>query len=221
MSGIRTLLDLQEAMSREIGWRRKELHSLKGIVIEGQRRRNIDIHIRSAVPLLYAHWEGFVKATGGYYLEFVGRKKLPHGELSQHFLAAAVARFVPHGGAEHKAQRCLEIVRFFESEMPKGSSLAWKSGINTKANLNSDVLREIVLTLGLDYSRFATKENLLDEKLLGNRNRIAHGQYLLVDFEEYIALHDDVLLMMLDFYDQVENAALLGAYRKTPVSAAP
>ncbi len=70
------------------------------------------------------------------------------------------------------------------------------------------------MALGLDYSRFATKEKLIDEKLLKNRNSIAHGQYLLVSFAEYIDLHDEVLGIMQDFYNQVENSAFSGGYRK-------
>jgi hypothetical protein len=107
----------------------------------------------------------------------------------------------------------LEIIEFFQSALTKHSKLPWADGIDTKSNLRSDVFHEIVLTLGLDYSRFSTKEKLLDEKLVNNRNRIAHGQFSLVDFGEYLKLHDELLAMMQDFYNQVDNSAITGAYR--------
>jgi len=97
--------------------------------------------------------------------------------------------------------------------MDSKSKLPWETAINTKANLKSEVLQEIALILGLDYSRFATKEKLIDEKLLGNRNRIAHGQFLLVGYTEYLGLHDDVLMIMQEFHDQVEDAAVKETYR--------
>ena len=75
------------------------------------------------------------------------------------------------------------------------------------------MFRDIVLMLGLDYSRFATKAVILDERLVDNRNSIAHGKYLVVQFDEYIDLHDEILGIMSDFYNQIDNAALLGSYR--------
>ena len=96
--------------------------------------------------------------------------------------------------------------------MDKPSDIPWTRGINTKANLKSEVFADIVMMLGLDYSRFQTKEKLLDERLLKNRNSIAHGRYLQVDFNEYIDLHDEVVGMMNDFYNQIENAAITGGY---------
>jgi hypothetical protein len=84
------------------------------------------------------------------------------------------------------------------------------------------VLREIALLLGLDYSRFETKEVLIDEKLLGNRNRIAHGEALLVDLNEYLSLHEEVHGVMQDFYNQIDNLAFTGSYQKpSPVLTEP
>ena len=109
----------------------------------------------------------------------------------------------------------MEIVDFFRSQLSSRCNLNWESGVNTKSNLKSDVFREIALTLGLDYSHFETKENLIDETLLANRNRIAHGKYCLVGFADYLTLHDQMLKIMQDFYDQVENEAVTGAYKAT------
>jgi len=215
MSAIRTLSHLQDAMSREFAWRKKELYTLKTLVRTNEKTPNRDLYIRAAVTLLYAHWEGFVKRIGRLYLEFVGRQRLRYDELSRHFLAMAVGHLVRSASVSSKIMPCLDIVAFFQSELPTRSRLAWKSGVNTKSNLKAGVFREIVLTLGLDYSRFSTKEKLLDEKLLNNRNRIAHGQHSMVGYEEYIELHDEMLAIMQDFYNQVDNDANLGGYRTT------
>lgn len=212
---ISVLSDLQGAMQHEFAWRKKELTALKGLVVDNENKPRQDLHIRAAVTLLYAHWEGFIRQIGRYYLEFVGRRKLKHSDLASHFLAMAVSRLVHGATKSSKIQPCLDLVDFFRTGLPSRSRLAWESGINTKSNLKSDVLREIVLLLGLDYSTFATKEKLLDEKLLNNLNQIAHGQHCMVGYGEYLDLHAAVLEMMQDFYNQVENAALLGSYRVT------
>ena len=121
----------------------------------------------------------------------------------------AIVRLFQNAAATRKVQPRLDVVEFFRSQLDERCQLSWRSGVATKANLNSSVFREC---LGLDYSRFETKEKLIDEKLLGNRNKIAHGQYLLIGFEEYASLHDEMSWIMQDFYTQVENAAFTGAY---------
>jgi hypothetical protein len=214
MSDIRTLVDLQDAMSREFAWRKKELHSLLTLVIANEKTHSRDLYLRAAVTLLYAHWEGFVKHIGRCYLEFVARRRLKYGELPPNFLALAIGGLIRTATTSSKIRPCLELVDFFQSAMGSRSRFLWEAEISTKSNLKSEVLEEITLTLGLDYSRFSTKEKLIDEKLLGNRNRIAHGQYLLVGFDEYVDLHGEVLGIMQDFYNQVDNAASTGQYRK-------
>ena len=216
MSGVRTINELQEVMAAEFAWRRKELHGVKSLVLANEGKRSLDLHIRGGVTLLYAHWEGFVKEVGGAYLEFVAMRRLKHDQLSPNFLAMAVAKLL-RSAADGSADSCLSVIRFFRAEMGTRSELPWKLGIDAKSNLNSKVFREIAISLGLDYSHFATREKLIDEKLLGNRNKIAHGKRLLVDSEEYLSLHDEVLQMMDTFYNLVENSALTGAYRVGPL----
>jgi hypothetical protein len=213
MSKIRTLSDLQAEMSTEFVWRKRELHDLKAMVNANEKSRLRDLCVRAAVPLLYAHWEGFVKRIGDAYLEFVALQRLKNDELASPFLASVIGQLVRAVAASSKIQPCLHVVSFFRSHAKARSRIKWKSAIRTKANLNSAVFREIVMTLGLDYTPFATKEKLIDEKLLSNRNSIAHGRYSLVDFAEYMNLHGEVLVMMQAFYDQVENAAVMQSYR--------
>lgn len=215
MSAIRTQAELQNAMAADFAWRKKELHSLKSMVIANENTHHRNLFVRAAIPLLYAHWEGFIKSVGSNYLEYVARKQLKHDDLRSNFLAVALSRLVRDLAASSKVQHCLEVVAFFRDEASARSNIDWKAGVNTKSNLKSSVFQEIVAILGLDYSRFSTKEKLLDEKLLRNRNRIAHGQYLLIQVGEYIELHDEVLAMMQDFYNQIENSAITEAYKKT------
>src|ERR1051325_3222069 len=117
MTSIRTLAELQDAMSEEFAWRKKELHSLKSLVISNEDTRNRNLFIRAAITLLYAHWEGFVGQIGHYYLEFVSQKRLKYEELSPHFLAMAVGRLVRNVSTSSKIQPCVDLVQFFETAM--------------------------------------------------------------------------------------------------------
>ena len=65
----------------------------------------------------------------------------------------------------------------------------------------------------MDYSPYEIKEKIIDETLLRSRNEIAHGQYLLIQFDQYIELHHEIISLMDLFKDQIENTAILGAYR--------
>lgn len=215
MSKISTLTALQDALAAEMSWRRKELHDLKTIVLDNAKSRRRDMCIRAAVPLLYAHWEGFVKRTGTDYLEFVARQRIRHGRLPPNFLAMAMRAILHNATASTKVQLSIDAIDFFRSKMGDKSKITWQGAVNTRANLKSPVFREIVTSLGLDYSAFATREKLIDEMLLNTRNKIAHGQYLLVDVEQYKTLHGEVVAMMQDFYQQIDNAAFSGAYQIT------
>jgi hypothetical protein len=214
-AGIRTRGQLQEAMADEFAWRKKDLHGLKTLVLENKGTPKRDLCVRAAIALLYAHWEGFVKQVGLAYLEFVARQSIENGELQINFLAMAIAKLVRAALGSSKIQPSLDIVNFFQSQMTAKSRINWKNGVDTKSNLKSAMFKEISLWLGLDYPRFATKEKLIDEKLLANRNRIAHGQFSVIDLEEYLTLHDEVHAMMQDFYNQIDNLAFTRAYRKT------
>ena len=66
MTNVRTTTLLQQAMSEEFTWRKKELHNIKSLVRDNEKTHLKDMCVRAAVTMLYAHWEGFVKKIGAY-----------------------------------------------------------------------------------------------------------------------------------------------------------
>ncbi len=84
--------------------------------------------------------------------------------------------------------------------------LDYSDAIQTNSNLNSDVLFDIVTSLGLDYQPFESKPNFIDKWLLSTRTEIAHGQYLEFDHPAYVELSDEVLQLLDMFKTQIENA---------------
>lgn len=211
---IRTTEQLFDALSEELIWRKKELASLKS-TIEGARpspgHRNV--MLRSGIALLYAHWEGFIKAASRAYLEFVASQRLRYEELSPNFIALSARSLLNQAAESSKARTHITLTEFFLNDLSKRSNIPYNNGIETKSNLSSEVLRNIVDTLGLDYTDYATKEKLLDEKLLHSRNTIAHGEYMLITLDEYRELHEFVIEMMNHFRTQVDNAASLKHYQ--------
>ena len=91
-------------------------------------------------------------------------------------------------------------------------SLSTEKVINTKSNLNSIILKEMMTSVGLDFSTYDTKSNLIDEQLLKYRNNVAHGEYLQVNTKEYLALHQEIYGMLENFKTDIKNAVLFTKY---------
>ena len=88
---------------------------------------------------------GILKQIAAYYLEFVHRKNLKQHELPANFLALAIKRIVSDAASTSKIQASLDVVRFFLPEQSTPPVVSWKLRVNTKANLNSSVFKDIIL----------------------------------------------------------------------------
>src|ERR1700754_930096 len=78
---MRTLEDLQDALDHELAWRRVEIQAVRSV---GRRLQAVaqDAVCRAGVAMLYAHWEGYVRAALAAYLSYVARRRLKYRELS-------------------------------------------------------------------------------------------------------------------------------------------
>jgi hypothetical protein len=213
---IRTLEELVDLLNREMAWRKKELLEIKRLVDSSKDSFRETTLIRSGVAMLYAHWEGFVKAAGTAYLNYVAMRKLKYEDLAAQLVALGMRKKLNEATQSRKATIHTEVARFFLTGLSERSSLPWESAVETKSNLKSEMLKEIACVLGIDYSQYETKEKLIDEKLLRCRNEIAHGQYLLVDYEEFCDLFDEMMNLLELFRNQIDNAATTCAYQRTP-----
>jgi MAE_28990/MAE_18760-like HEPN len=205
---IRTAEQLIDKLSDDLAWRKKELSEVKALVEtknhSNQRHKAL---VRSGVCILYSHWEGFVKLAANSYLEYVSLKNLAYKELSSNFLALAMKEKLRLAKDTNKPSLYIPICDFFLSELNQKCILP-KNTISTASNLSSEILKEITDVLGIDFSLYSTKSVLIDIKLLKTRNEIAHGNYLILDREEYIELHVEIIGMLDIFRNQIENAAV-------------
>lgn len=205
---IRTIDDFLAKVSEDLVWRRKELSELKGIAQERKGDIRSRVVIRSAIALLYAHWEGFVKTTSSYYLEFVASHRLPYERLAPNFVALALKSKFQELGASGKVSGANVLADFFCTKLSTQSNIPYRSGVDTKSNLSSKVLQDILLSLGISNESFETKMKFIDSNLLGPRNHIAHGEKLELTADEYFELHDEVIALLDSYRNEVENAAV-------------
>lgn len=214
MTTIRTLEQLSDSLAADLVWRKKELADLKSLIGTGRMSSSKEkALLRSGITILYAHWEGFVKTAASSYLEYIAMKRLRYSELSSNFVALALKAKLSQANETNKATIFTEAIDFIRSQLEERSSVPYRDVVQTGSNLSSSIFREITCILGLDYSLYETKQVLIDEKLLARRNNIAHGEYLLLDKQDYLELHSQVINMMDTFRNQIENCATCESYR--------
>jgi hypothetical protein len=215
---IRTSDQLIGKIADDLVWRRKELTVLRALVLESKgnilRSR---VLIRGSVALLYAHWEGFVKKSSSYYLEYVASHRLPYKSLTANFIGLTLRAKFFELGASEKISAGNDLAKFFSTELESRSNVPYKKTVDTKSSLSSKVLIDILDALGLDVTQFATRLKYIDTNLVNPRNHIAHGEVLEMSVEEYLVLHDAVITLIETYRNEVENASVQRLFERHAV----
>ncbi|KQV84557.1 hypothetical protein ASC87_29870 [Rhizobacter sp. Root1221] len=106
---------------------------------------------------------------------------------------------------------------FFCTSLDAQSRVPYKNVVDTKSNLSSKVLLDILAAPGLDHSQFETRLRFIDSSLVSPRNHIAHGEDLSLKVAEYLELHDDVIALIELFRNEVENSSVLRRFERAAV----
>jgi HEPN superfamily RiboL-PSP-like protein len=212
MSKIRTVTQLQETLDEEMGWRIKEIAAfrLATKTQDGDRKA----FIRAGVALVYAHWEGFIKAASEAYLNFVDNQGHIYRDLKSCFAVFGLKGKLALLVDSRQAKPNIEAFDFVLGELDKRSRMNMSRAINTESNLTSKVFANIANSLDIATGAYETKFNLIDESLVRRRNEIAHGNYLDLEADDFRSLVDEVLQMMRDYKTDLQNAASMATYRR-------
>lgn len=210
MARVQTFDNLSNKLYDEISWRRKELTLIKS-KIPVEKNSFQSAMIRASIPLLYAHWEGFVKLTMSYYLEYVSNKYLKNSELKTQFIALSLQNKL--GDLTNSTfENRTKIIDFMYNEINKRSNIPKKNIINTKSNLRFDVLKEILFILDLHDNYIDNQKDLIND-LCDQRNFIAHGEHKLVDYQTFENFFTDTIALMEYLKTTIENNAVQEKYR--------
>jgi len=207
---VYTYAELTDKIDEDYAWRRKELKLIKDQIPQ-QSNPKQSAALRFSVPILYAHWEGFVKKSCELYIEYVAKKYLKHSELKPQFIALSLSKSI--GNLEIKnIEDKTKAVEFILTKIDKNSNILTKNVIQTKSNLKYYVLQEILFITGINESKFAHKKSLIND-LVDARNNIAHGDHLRVNLETFESMFSDIQELMETLKIEIENSALTEEFK--------
>jgi MAE_28990/MAE_18760-like HEPN len=197
--------DLSDIFDEDLIWRRKELSDMKAAVKAADAAAK-PVLLRAIITLSYAHWEGYVRTCANRYFEYLTIRRRPYADLERQIY---VNTFLVRIDALHQGRASLEARCKLVNDILDGTTGTFNyvnpSLIDTKSNLNSDMIKEICLICSVDSSHFETKRVFLDQFILKRRNAIAHGQQEFIQEAGMDDLVADILALMQYFRTLLEN----------------
>lgn len=211
MKKLRTRAEFQESLDEEFAWRLKEIADIKYAIrsVDLTSRKSI---IRAGVPILYAHWEGFVKAGTEALLNFINYQRLSYRSLKPCFIVFGARKWVRELSGFGNPVQSIAAVEFFLNELDGRAEISFTGSINTEANLSSTVFERIATSVGVNTGAYETKYMLIDSSLLNRRNNVAHGEFLDVDPEDFEKLSDEVIVLLRSYKNDFQNMVQAGDY---------
>jgi len=213
LNKVKSLYSLNDLLNENIGWRKKELSTLLALVASASNHEK-NILLRSSICALYAHWEGFIKQAAIGYLSYVENRGLSHKDLTPNMVAMGLRAEFERVENTHQVTRRIDLTSYLLSDLSRKAIIDPETAVNTRDNLNSTVLLEILHSLAIDYRPYITKSPLIDQRLLENRNGIAHGERRQIEEADYVELQGVMIGLMEQFRNDIETAAQEERFRR-------
>ncbi|MEV4672136.1 MAE_28990/MAE_18760 family HEPN-like nuclease [Actinomadura sp. NPDC049382] len=215
MVKIRTVEALDDAISAEIAWRKQELSTTLKLVQQSKGPAQT-ANLRSGVVILYAHWEGWVKAVAQLYIRYVNTQALPYDQLSTAFLGTALKTKMSEIDEANTPMVHNNFASFIQEKLSDRAKLS-EDLVRTESNLSSRVFFAVLDRIGLEKrDKYILRANMIDHDLVHQRNTIAHGEHLELGVGDFRTLRNDTLDLLGLFTDDVRNAASTGRHLAVP-----
>lgn len=212
---IRTEEQLANRIDSDYSWRFFELVTMEDTIRKAPSTSR-NCHIRAGIAILYAHWEGFIKYAAECYLQYISNIRPPLDQLDFRFVGLAFKKKIAGVASATLTSAYGQCVRDIVENQTTRLPIPVQRIVNTRANLNSKVFRQIIDIIGLDYRAYELKEKIIDAKLLRYRNAIAHGNYMEIDHAGFQELQGHIVAMLETFKDQVLDGAQTKSYLRSP-----
>ncbi|WP_297766724.1 MAE_28990/MAE_18760 family HEPN-like nuclease [uncultured Alcanivorax sp.] len=198
-------------MDEESAWRKHELMQLRLKIISAEPAFR-EVLIRAGIALNYAHWEGFIKTSTELLLSFISGAKEKNSTLSTRFIVHSVKSeiesVINSKNPDHVTESLDSIIACFE----KASNIRTSNYVDTESNLSSKVFDRIARSVGVDTLAYSHLYPFIDETILANRHKIAHGEKTNMSTEDYQRISDRVMDLMYQYKSDIENIAATKSY---------
>ncbi|MGL0822659.1 MAE_28990/MAE_18760 family HEPN-like nuclease [Vibrio vulnificus] len=211
-----TIEDFIDLINEDLVWRKKEISDLLFLHNED----NNHLILKSAILLMYSHWEGYIKNISKQYLMLISDLDLELNKLGINFEAIDIKADIKNCFDSSQTLNLVNEITFLTKIYTNNKKFKLpssfkkekdKSVINTRDNLNIDTFQSFLKILGVyDFKPLKTRIQYIDEKLLNNRNIIAHGSKIHpntstfnMDIEEIKKLRNFIVLIMEYLRDEL------------------
>jgi hypothetical protein len=212
MSRPYTEQNLSDIFDADLNWRRKELSDLKAAIKSADAAAK-SVLLRALVTMSYAHWEGYVRTCANRYFEHLTLRKRPFTDFErQIYVNSHLARLNSLYQSRSNLEARCKLVNDILDGTGTRFSFVNPELIDTKSNLNSDVIKDICKICNVDASHFEQNRTFLDVLVLKRRNAIAHGQQEFIQVAEVDEFVSTILSLMGYFRNLLENKVYMKAY---------
>lgn len=208
---VRSIDELEYIIAKDFSWRRKELTVFKTLSLSSKKQMKI-ILLKSGIALLYSHWEGFIKNASIAYCEYINHKNILYKNLIHNFHVCAILEEFQGQYPHRNFKSAFKLVEDRELFFERKCKINSEKYIDTGSNLNSEILKEITMKIGVDYSFYELKGNLINERFLGFRNAISHGEYREIEENDFVYLFEEITALIAIFKNQIINSAIQESY---------
>jgi len=203
---------IKEQINFEIAWRYKELKNIEKLYFSNLENRELRIGnsirntfentpqskyiLRSSIPLIYAHWEGFFKKSIELLNSELDNIIIDFNKLNNLLLVHLTKD-------KHKEEYLNKDFKFSEMIVDTESNLSWK------------VIKKFFLRYGFDIKNIL-KHKVDIEKLLKIRNGISHGEnaYHFEKFENVEIYIKATIRLMILIRNMIINCLIYKTYYK-------
>lgn len=153
---------------------------------------------RMCIPMIYAHWEGFVVDALKIMLKHLNQLDLQSTQLPTSLVVVSLGDAYRTLSGKQSFEQRIQFTHSFNELL--GKPVKFKTKVDTKSNLKSNVFKDLCFAFGFDSSKFTGQLNDID-RLVSIRNSIAHGENSMQpdmqNIEKYITSVKDAMDLLL------------------------
>ena len=166
---------------------------------------------RLCIPMIYAHWEGYVVSSLKLLIDHLNGLELSAAEVPTKLVVVGLGdAYKTLSGKQSFGQR-VEFTEKFRELLKM--TVKFKKKIDTRSNLKSDVLLELCGMYGFEFGRFCDVTSDID-RLVNIRNSIAHGENSIVPSKDNIQNFITAVTEAMDILrDEIERFLAGEEYR--------